>query len=230
MGRRRMVEGRVATLLMDEAANRARFTVENDAAFYDSTMQYARYLTIPGVFVNFYHEHDIAGVKIVEGLRIGNVPLPDDAALDAALYDSLHGELTIIASAHRSPAFVEACGDAGPRMIEISERARELLELLDSIQDARSDPSPSNPALLPIYRELKSIGAEFGSIVLERTLFGVLHKDDMIASILKDASSDRFWEVSNLQSMLIDPTCLPTRRFRAREALEAFEAANAASA
>lgn len=224
MGRRMMVEGRVATLIMDEAANRARFTLEGDVTPYDATMQYACFLRMPGAYVRFYHEDAIAGVTLAENPKFGGIPLPDDATLDAALHGSLRGEITAIAAVRRSPTLIEKCGENGSRLTGISERAQRLLDALDAVPDAKSDPSPSNPALLPIYRTMTMIGSEFRSVMTKGMLFAALATDEIVRAAVEDEDNERFREVIRIHYALIDPESLPARRFIAREALRAFEA------
>jgi len=222
-----MVQGRVATLFMDESANRARFTVEGDARCYDTTMQSADMLAMNGVTVRFFHHDGGDGTRIVHDIRFGGIPLPDDATLDAALHESLRSEIAVIAAIRRSPTLGSACGDAGPRLLELSEQAELLLRQLGGVSDAAADPHPSNPAMLPIYRRLRTIGSEFGAIVTSARLFATFIKDGTIMDTLDAERRDgHLSSVIRMHGTHIDGESIAPHRFNASKALEAYEASS----
>jgi hypothetical protein len=230
MSGRVMVEGRVATVFTNEDDDKVRFTVENGETLYYTTSQHVEFLRMPDVFVRFYHEQDISGVTYAENLHFRGMPLPSDQTLDTALYQNLRWHLRVIASMRRSSAFMNACGDAADGMTALSKRAGVLLDDLDAVADAETNPSPSNPALTSIYRELKEICSELSAVLVPMRLLGMLAADPIVKEAISAENYETMRKVESVAWNQIDRNTIPSHRFMMLDALSSFEAEQTATA
>ena len=219
-----MIEGTVMTAFIDEFSGKMQFTLRDDQRKYVAPLNEVRLITAPnaGVRFFFYVEN---GQNVARDIKY-DLQLPTDREMDEALLESVRHEITTIATIHKCPKLVEACGESGPRLTELSLEAEDLLKRLDSIVTAKADPHPSNPDMLPVYRELKRIGGEFGAIMTEGKLFNVFIRDEDMAAVIADpASTKTFMKVLHVRANAIEGDRIPEERIVARKALEAFVAA-----